>query len=82
MGNKVVYERLKMAVCEAGRLDLAERLRYRDGRDTISYIIEASGGRLPRRELEPDDYEVLNKGVKLVKPDWTQEDLFRPVDDE
>lgn len=64
-------ERMKMAVCEAGRPDLAERLRER-GAGHIFYVISSSDGRFPHRELDAADCEVLNKAVELAMPGETE----------
>lgn len=64
-------EHMKMAVCEAGRPDLAERLRERRA-GHISYVISSSDGQFPHRELDEADCEVLNKAVELAMPGETE----------
>lgn len=64
-------EHMKMAVCEAGRPDLAERLRERSPGHP-SYIISSWDGRFPYRALDEADCEVLNKAVELTMPGETK----------
>lgn len=80
MSLEVEAELMRMALCEAGRPELAERIRVSGAGDDLSYIIETSDGRFPERRLTNDDRAMLNKAVKVIMPDWTEENLWLPED--